>query len=147
MNPLIAEAVTIFREFPNVSDEEILRRLVATGCERMMAARLVEFVPMAYCRVLLADSGVRFSNSFQRKLGDGSLSAQRLLEEEPLWAEVVSFAAAERHAGVTRKALLMVAARSGEFDAVNQLLNEGSKLENIAMTPILFQWSDDGPAG
>ena len=83
MNPVIAEAVAMFREFPNAPDEEILRRLVATGCQRVMAARLVEFVPMAYCRVLLADSGVRFSDSFQRKLGGGSLSANRLLEEEP----------------------------------------------------------------
>ncbi|HKU25748.1 MAG TPA: hypothetical protein VJQ54_09775, partial [Candidatus Sulfotelmatobacter sp.] len=94
---------------------------MATGCERVMAARLVEFVPMAYCRVLLADSGVRFSDSFQRKLRDGNISATRLLEEEPLWAEVLSFAKSERQAGVTGKALLAIAGRSSEFDAVNQL--------------------------
>jgi hypothetical protein len=146
MNPVIAEAVTIFREFPNASDDEILRRLVATGCHRVMAARLVEFVPTAYSRVFLSDSGVRFSDSFQRKLSDGSLSANRLLEEEPLWAEVSSFAKAERRAGVTGKALLAVAAHSSEFNAVNQLANRGSKLEHIVLTPIIFQWSDDGPA-
>jgi hypothetical protein len=55
MNPFVTEAVAIFREFPNVSDEEILRKLVAMGVERAIAARLVEFVPMAYCRLLLAD--------------------------------------------------------------------------------------------
>jgi hypothetical protein len=146
MNAVIAEAVTIFREFPNASDEEILRRLVATGRERVMAARLVEFVPMAYCRVLLADSGVKFSDGFQRKLCDGGISAKRLLVEEPLWAEVLSFAESERRAGVSGEALLVIAARSAEFDAVNQLLNKGSKLENIATTPIQFQWPDDGPS-
>jgi hypothetical protein len=145
MNPVIAEAVTIFREFPNASDVEILSRLVEMGCERVMVARLVEFIPMAYCRVLLADSGVRFSDSFRRKLSEGSLSANRLLEKEPLWAEVVSFAKAERRAGVTGKALLVVAAHSAEFNGVNQLANQGSKLEHIVLTPIIFQWSDDGP--
>ena len=30
------------RELPNASDVEILSRLVEKGCERMMAARLVE---------------------------------------------------------------------------------------------------------
>lgn len=146
MNPVIAEAVAMFREFPNAPDEEILRRLVATGCQRVMAARLVEFVSMAYCRVLLADSGVRFSDSFQRKLGDGSRSASRLLEEEPLWTEVLSFAKAERRTGATGKELLVVAAHSSEFGAVNQLANQGSKLEDIVLTSIVFQWSDEGPA-
>ena len=94
MNPVIGEAVAIFREFPNSSDEEILRKLVATGCDRLMAARLIEFVPMAYCRVLLADSGVRFSGCFQRKLADGRLSAEQRLAANSLWAEAVSFAEA-----------------------------------------------------
>jgi len=146
MNQVIAEAVAVFREFPKESDVEILSRLVEMGCERVMAARLVEFIPMAYCRVLLADSGVTFSDSFRRKLSDGSLSANRLLEEEPLWAEVLSFAKEERRAGVSGEALLVVAARSAEFDAVNQLANRGSRLEHLVMTPIIFQWPDDGPA-
>src|SRR5215469_7953080 len=104
MNPVIAEAVRIFRESPNSSDEEILRKLVATGCERVMAARLIEFLPMAYCRLLLADSGVRFSGCFQRKLADGRLSAEQRLSANPLWAEVISFAEAEKKTGIPGKA-------------------------------------------
>ena len=145
MNPVIAEAVTIFREFPNASDVEVLRRLVATGCERVMAARLVEFVPMAYCRLLLADSGVRFSGCFQRKLADGKLSAEQRLAANPLWAEAVSFAESEKKAGITGKALLVLAARSAEFDAANQLANQGSKLEDIVLMPTVFQWPEAGP--
>jgi hypothetical protein len=85
MQPAIAETVAILREFPNASDEEILQKLLAILCERVVAARLVEFVPMAYCRLLLADSGVRFSDRFQRKMADGNLSAERFVEVEPLW--------------------------------------------------------------
>jgi|SRR5215469_16961354 len=145
MNPFIVEAVAIFREFPNASDEEILSKLVALGCERLIAARLVEFVPMAYCRLLLADSGVRFSDRFQRKLADGSLSPERLLEAEPLWVEALSFAKAEKRTEATGKALLAVAAHSSEFDAANQLANEGSKLKDIALMPVIFRWSEEGP--
>src|SRR5215469_7757489 len=140
MNPFIVEAVAIFREFPNASDEEILSKLVALGCERLIAARLVEFVPMAYCRLLLADSGVRFSERFRRKLADGSVSAERLLEAEPLWAEAVSFAKAEKRSGVTGKALLAVAAHSSEFDAANQLAKQGSKLKDMLLMPVVFEW-------
>lgn len=70
--PRYRKAVRVFREFPNASDEVILDKLVAMGCERVMAARLVEFVPMTYCRLRLADSDVRFSDRFQRRLADGT---------------------------------------------------------------------------
>ena len=145
MNPVIGEAVVIFREFPNSSDEEILRKLVATGCDRLMGARLIEFAPMAYCRVLLADSGVRFSGCYQRKLADGRLSAEQRLAANPLWAEAVSFAEAEKKSGMTGKAVLVLAARSAEFDASNQLANQGSKLEDIVMKPTVLQWPEEGP--
>jgi hypothetical protein len=145
MNPVIAEAVAIFRESPNSSDEEILRKLVATGCDRFVAARLIEFVPMAYCRLVLSESGVRFSGFFQRKLADGRLSAEQSLTASPLWAEAVSFAEAEKKTGITGKALLVVAARSAEFDAANQLANQGSKLEDIVLMPTVFQWPEEGP--
>ncbi len=145
MNPAIAEAVAIFREFPNSSDEEILRKLVSTGCDRLMAARLIEFVPMAYCRLLLAHSGVRFSGCFQRKLTNGRLSAEQRLAANPLWAEAVAFAEAEKKTEITGEALLVVAARSAEFDAANQLANQGSKLEDIVLMPTAFRWPEDGP--
>src|SRR5215469_18445701 len=104
MNPVVADVVAIFREFPHSSDEEILRKLVATGCDRLTAARLIEFVPMVYCRLLLADSGVRFSSCFQRKLADGRLSAEQRLAANPLWAEAISFAEAEKKTGIPGKA-------------------------------------------
>jgi hypothetical protein len=145
MNPVMSQVVANFREFPNVSDEEILRKLVAVGIERAIAARLVEFVPMAYCRLIFADSGIRFSECFRRKLADGSLSAERPLDSEPLWGEAISFASAEKQRGVSGRALLTVAARSSEFDAVNQLANQGSELKDIVLTTIVFQWPEGGP--
>jgi len=145
MNPVIADAVAMFREFPTSSDEEILRKVVATGCDRATAARLIEFVPMAYCRLLLADSGVRFSSCFQRKLADGRLSSEQRLAANPLWAEAMSFAEAEKKTGITAKSLLVVAARSAEFDAANQLVNQGSKLVDLVLLPIVLQWPEEGP--
>jgi hypothetical protein len=139
MKAVISKAVAIFREFPNASDEEVVRKLVAVGVEPVPAARLVEFLPMAYCRVILAEAGVRFCDRFQRKLADGRLSAERSLDSEPFWAETLSYAIAEKRRGVTGEALLSVAAHSSEFDATNQLVNLGSKLKDIVLTPAVFQ--------
>ena len=100
---------------------------------------------MAYCRVILADSGVKFCERFQRKLPDGTLSAERPLDSDPLWAATLSFAWAEKRRGVSGKSLLAVAARSAEFDAVNRLANQGTKLSDTVLTPTVFQWQEDGP--
>ena len=47
---------------------------------------------------------------------------------------------------MTGKTLLAVAAHSGEFDAANQLANQGSKLEDIVLMPMVFQRPEEGPA-
>jgi hypothetical protein len=145
MNADISGAVAAFREFPNASDDEILDKLLAAGVDRSTASRLVEFLPMAYCRVVLADSGIKFSERFQRKLADGKLSAERELDSDPLWAATLSFAWAEKRSGVGGKSLLAVAAHSAEFDAVNQLANQGTKLNAIVLAPTVFQWQENGP--
>lgn len=146
MNAVISKAVATFREFPNASDEDILRKLISAGIARVVATRLVEFLPMAYCRLILADAGVRFCDHFQRKLEDGSLSAERQLDSDPLWAETLSFARAEKRSGVSGALLLAVAARSSEFDAANRLANEGSKLTDVILTTTVFRWPEEGPA-
>lgn len=146
MSGAISRAVAIFREFPNASDEEVLRKLATAGVERVVARRLVEFLPMAYCRLIFSDTGVTFSDRFQRKLADGSLSAEQPLGSEPLWAEALSFAKSEKQGGVTGAALLAIAARSSEFDATNQLAKQGSKLKDIILTPTVFIWPEENPA-
>lgn len=57
----------------------------------------------------------------------------------------MAFGHAEIEHGISAQDLLSVAARSAEFDAANQLLNKGSKLQNIAFTPLVLNWPEDGP--
>jgi len=67
------------------------RGLVHAGIESLVAERLIEFLPMAYCRLMLAASGARFANVYRRELEDGTFE-ERLLSSEPVWNAVVSFA-------------------------------------------------------
>jgi hypothetical protein len=57
----------------------------------------------------------------------------------------VSFAKAEVGRGVSEKDLLAVAGHSAEFDAANQLLNRGSRLEDLVLTTALLKWPQEGP--
>jgi hypothetical protein len=144
MNDLISKAVATLRRSPSSGDAEIHRSLVAEGFEPALAARLVEFLPIAYCRVLFENSGVRFSDSFLRRPAVGE-SSERLLSSDPVWGEVIAFARDEVERGVSRNDLLAVAGRGAEFDALNQMLNKGSNLRDIILTPMLFTWPEDGP--
>ena len=50
----------------------------------------------------------------------------------------MAFARTEVEHGVPGKDLLVLAARSAEFDAANQLLNRGAKLHDLAFAPALL---------
>jgi hypothetical protein len=141
----IAQAVAIIRKSAEVGDEGVYRALVEAGFDRRIGARLVELLPAAYCRVLL--DGPRFSDSFQRRRRDGSISSPTPLASEPVWIASLEFARKEIETGIDRQDKLNVAARSAEFHAINGLLNGGSKLENIVLPPAIFQWPEEGPDG
>jgi hypothetical protein len=140
----VFQVASAFRQAPNLEDKEIYQALLAEGVERQLAAGLVEFLPIAYCRLILADSGLRFSTTFRRVLSDGTIREQPF-SSEPVWNAAVAFARAEVERGATPKDLLAVAGRSAEFDAANQLLHSGSKLKDIALTVPLLTWPEIGP--
>jgi hypothetical protein len=145
MSEAISKVVAFFRESPVSSDDEIYRRSVAAGIEPKRAARLVEFLPMAYCRLILASTGARFSDMFRRRQHDGSLTHDQRLTSDPLWTEIMLFARGEQAAGVAGKDFLAIASHSAEFDAVNQLLNRGSKPEDIVLSTAVLAWPEEGP--
>ena len=113
--------------------------------DRHLAARLIEFIPMAYCRIVLSKSGVHFSETFRRVDGD-VLSPEQSLNSEPIWRDVWSYVS-EAGAMQTRSEILKIAARSAEFSAVNQLLNNGSAPQNVRLGSTTFAWPEDGPSG
>ena len=144
LNEIISQAVTVLRGSQSLDDDRAYHALVETGIAPHLAARLIEFLPIAYCRLILANSGAQFPDTFRRGLADGSFE-ERALSLEPVWSAAVAYAREEAARGVSHQDLLAIAGRSAEFDAANQLLNRGSKLENVVFTPTLLVWSENGP--
>ena len=73
------------------------------------------------------------------------MSKERPLKSEPVWNAALAFARTESEQGISVQDFLVVAGRSAEFQAANQLLNKGSKLENLVFIPYLLPWPEDGP--
>jgi hypothetical protein len=138
MNEIISKAVAIFRASRSAEDEELYRNLVKAGIAGEVAARLIEFLPMAYCRLILAASGARFPNVFRRVLADGTFE-ERPLSSEAVWNASVAFAEGESERGVPAEDLLAIAARSAEFHAANQLLQCGANLENLVFESTILK--------
>ncbi len=82
MKEHIRRAVVVLRDSPALSDGQILRNLVESGMERVLAARFMVFLPMAYCRLILRASGARFSDTFRQVLPDGGICSERSLSSE-----------------------------------------------------------------
>ncbi|SRR6266513_3962637 len=145
LNETISMAVEILRSGANLEDVAVFRKLVEQGVERREAARLVEFLPMVYCRLILANSGLRFPDTYQRTLPDGTFSTLAQLASEPLWNYAIAFATAEIKSGKKGRDLLLIAGRSAEFDAANKLLNEGAKPKDIRFDAPTLRWPESGP--
>jgi hypothetical protein len=135
----IRRAVAIFRKLVNSDDGQVCSALIESGVQPEMAEKLVMFLPIAYGRVILKKIRIRFSDTFKHPLNDGTL-AEHAFADEPIWRAIVECARDEVSRGIAGEQLLSVAARSAEFDAVNQLLNGRSTPDNIVLTPPLILW-------
>jgi hypothetical protein len=101
----------------------VWERLTGAGVEPWLAERLLIFLPMAYTRRLLPD--VSYQDRLVTPGGMVNLSAER-----------VFVAAAGRAQQASRAEVGRIAVRSSEFNAINKLLNDGSKLPDIRLTEV-----------
>lgn len=145
LNDAICKAVETLRSGANLEDVAVFRQLVGQGVERRIAARLIEFLPMVYCRLILTNLGLQFPESYRRISADGTSSPLIQLTSEPLWNEAMAFAKAEVESGKKGQDLLLIAGRSAEFDAANKLLNTGAKPEGIRFVASTLCWPESGP--
>ncbi|MCC6538969.1 MAG: hypothetical protein IT162_15550 [Bryobacterales bacterium] len=143
LKPDLAVAVSILRRAPADADDlALLREIAATGIDRRTAARMVEFIPMAFCRVFLEHTGAEFAGTFRR----GSPQApSRDLLTEPVWRAALAYAREEVRRGVTEEDVLALAGRSAEFNVASQLMTGDTKLSEIRFTEPLLMWPEEGP--
>ena len=139
----LSKAVIVFRRAATLTDRELHSELVEEGLDRRAAARLIEFLPSCYCRILLRNSGCVFSEEYERRSPDQP-TKKYFLSVDPIWNVSLIFATKEATTA-SKNDLLVIAARSAEFEAINRLLTAGSKLSDLRLTPLVFTWGEQGP--
>ena len=62
---VIEKALEIFPEHKRSSNEELLNALVSQGLAEDIAWKILAFTPLAFCRVMLRSSGIKFSEMYR----------------------------------------------------------------------------------
>ncbi|HEY2739867.1 MAG TPA: hypothetical protein VGK45_15775 [Thermoanaerobaculia bacterium] len=140
----IAEAVQLFRA--KLPDNETIALLTAMGISRATAQEILEFLPLVYARELLRRSGCTgFSETYTRRRNDGTLSPQIPFSRKPVWRDCQRHLEADLADGSHGDDLVLIAARSPEFQSAHQMLDQGSEIESLIFAVPVLTYPDDGP--
>jgi hypothetical protein len=135
MQEAIEIAVALFQADRTAEDSAILRDLVNCGVDEATAIRLVQFVPIAFTRFLYRASGVRFAKDYIILGPDGQPSAQRPIAGEPTFREAWAHCEAAAARGVAADYFESVAARSGGYRAIQEMVQRGLNLNGVITAP------------
>jgi hypothetical protein len=144
----VAQAVAVFQAHPAADDETIDAALRARGIDERLVVRLIQFLPSAFCRVLLAPQGVRFRGQYVVMGPRGKDLGTYELADEPVFVEATIAARRELETEHGRQTFPAIAWRSSECKAVYSLVEQGEPLEAIICAAlILHGMGDDYPPG
>jgi hypothetical protein len=119
----------------------IRKGIEEAGVPRQLAAEIVEFLPLALARALLAGMGIHFEEHYVRQTARGCVIGQKLLWDEVVFREGLAIANEISGDG---DAFVAVASWSVEYRAVNEAMNAGSRPEDLrCASPIIFAEYDD----
>ncbi len=104
---------------------------IANGCSEKLAISLEDYFICACGRGFAREIGMELSNTYQRRLSNGSWSRELRFDADPIWLVVEEFVETIRTTKETRKKFSLIAQHSAEMDAINQAVNAGETLEGL----------------
>jgi hypothetical protein len=139
----VARLVDILAARAEFTEAEVYAALTESGMESAVADRAYKFTQIAWGRAFLKGMGIRFAPDYFCLNAAGEIIESGQLAEQPYF--VAAVAVARRlppPVGLPRFALM-----SADVRGVNELLNGGSKPENIAIGPPVLFMEPPTPAG
>jgi hypothetical protein len=106
------------------------------------ASTLIMFVPIAFARVWLAGSPLRFPATYLRCYESEGPLKQESFDANPVFLTAYQQAQQLIRDGFSNDKLLAIASRSPEFRAINAALHDGARLENLELVELLVTYDD-----
>lgn len=123
---MIERALPILQRSRELDDYAVIEALVADGSDRADAFEIIVFVPLAFSRYLLRQSGINFPRAY--RLFIGGQTRLKLLGKEPVYRAAMELAS--RQVGGTLD-YTAIAGRCAEFKMINAALQDGSQLRDL----------------
>jgi hypothetical protein len=136
----VRRAIPVFVAHEWSPDDVLGDALIADGRSRVEAERMLIFVPIAFGRALLSETGIRFSATYLLHSSSGEPMSKRLLAQPIFYA-----AMAVAGMGLDRDTVLAIARRSAEFKVVTQALNDGCRAAALILTEPLVSLPGEDP--
>lgn len=131
-----ADALVAFlHAHPSAGDDRAARHLARGGFRDPLATKLIQFVPIAFTRFLYRSSGVRFAPDYVVLGPDGQPKVQRPVADEPAYRAAWAHCEEAAAGGAGEAYFTPVAARSGGYRALQDLVDRGSNLAGIITSP------------
>ena len=120
---------------PAADDDAIEKILLQNGLTENQAAKLIQFVPIAFTRFLYRNSGVQFWPNYVLVNDKMQPLGQHPIAEVTAYSEAWKFCEAAAGEGKGDDYFHPLAARSGGYHAIVQLIAKGSNLSGIVTSP------------
>jgi|GEM_PF-4844870 len=133
-------AIPVFAAHVRGGLSDIRAGLEGAGIPPMLAAEIVEFLPVALARAMLDGMEIRFADYYVRQTSQGRVIGQKLLSDEPVYREGLAIAA--EISGLGELEFMAVAGFSPEYRAVRQAMNSGFPAGDIELGPLVLLAND-----
>jgi len=118
-----------------MENEELCEYLISKGLPEFEASELILFLPTAFCRKLLPE--LDWPTDYFDYYSENK-KIRNKYQDNPRYVVINQETEAYFNGDSLNHVVLNIAGRSAEFNAINQLLQSGGKLENVGLTETLI---------
>ena len=123
----------IGKESNGMEIDELHDFLISKGIPEFEASELIIFLPTAFCRKLLPK--INWLPSYNDYYSEKK-NIKRIYQENKRYQIIEEETDNYWSGSPDNNYVLNITGRSSEFDAINQLLNDGGKMEDIILTEV-----------
>jgi hypothetical protein len=129
------DAIVAFLRANSGADDDAIERHLREQGLGVHAIKLIQFVPIAFTRFLYRSSGVQFAPFYVLLGPEGQAMAQRPIADEPAFGEAWRHCEEAAASGAADEYFIPIAARSGGYRAIQELVQKGSDLSGVITGP------------
>ncbi|NNE65659.1 MAG: hypothetical protein HKN33_03760 [Pyrinomonadaceae bacterium] len=134
-------ALAVFTQYESSTWDALEKAMYDSGISKLNAERILEFMPLAFGRVMMRDSGVKFHDTYQRKKPGSSRSKKFSFADNEVFAASLKYAERQANSRSGIERLTAVSARSPEMKTIQDLVNEGSDPKSIVLSSPVLGWT------